>query len=245
MTNADEALQGYLEKLRPLADPNTGLDLLEESTFRQTVRVLVDLPVIDRTRLTEVLIRHPDLAPVLGLCVGLSQEQFKNWLRYTAGSSSWSKVVRKDAAALVKALDEQYQIVDRLQAQRDRKWYFEDVLVERMAWSRRRASRSQRTGRRLEDAVESVLKRLGLPYQMRTQFIGRNQQVAPCDFAIPAGGDKAQIIGSAKGFDSTGSKLSDGGSWSSMCQRPLTDFIPLLRSMNWRGTLRMLRDSVV
>lgn len=44
---------------------------------------------------------------------------------------------------------------------------------------------------------------------MRTQFIGKGNLTAPCDFAIPSDGKDALIVGALKGFDSTGSKLSD------------------------------------
>lgn len=49
---------------------------------------------------------------------------------------------------------------------------------------------------------------LGLPYELRTRFQGRGAD-APCDLAIPEGGAAAQIVCAAKGFDSTGSKLTD------------------------------------
>ena len=84
-----------------------------------------------------------------------------------------------------------------------------DVLSERRLWSQRIASRSISTGRRVEDVIESVLKDFGIPYKMRTTFEGLRGATAPCDFAIPEGGSMAVIVGAAKGFDSTGSKLTD------------------------------------
>ena len=42
-----------------------------------------------------------------------------------------------------------------------------------------------------------------------TRFAGRGNREGPCDIAIPAGGDRALIVGFAKGFNSTGSKLTD------------------------------------
>jgi hypothetical protein len=44
---------------------------------------------------------------------------------------------------------------------------------------------------------------------MRAKFVGRGGEQAPCDFAIPDDGADALIIGAVKGFNSTGSKLSD------------------------------------
>lgn len=44
---------------------------------------------------------------------------------------------------------------------------------------------------------------------MRTRYLGRGGADGPCDLAIPSGGGEALIICAVKGFDSTGSKLSD------------------------------------
>lgn len=54
----------------------------------------------------------------------------------------------------------------------------------------------------------AVAERLGLPYQLRTRFVGRNGRTAACDLVIPAG-ETAAVAVAAKGFDSTGSKLTD------------------------------------
>ena len=48
-----------------------------------------------------------------------------------------------------------------------------------------------------------------LPFAMRTRFVGARGQDAPCDLAVPTGGDQAQIVVAMKGFNSTGSKLTD------------------------------------
>lgn len=57
--------------------------------------------------------------------------------------------------------------------------------------------------------VEETVQGLGLAYEMRVRFQGQGGRDAPCDFAIPRGGNEALIVGAVKGFDSTGSKLSD------------------------------------
>lgn len=43
----------------------------------------------------------------------------------------------------------------------------------------------------------------------RTQFTGTGGRTAPCDLAIPEDGAGALIVCAVKGFDSTGSKLTD------------------------------------
>ena len=85
---------------------------------------------------------------------------------------------------------------------------FGDLLVAR-AGTRRTATVAGATGRRVEDEIEAVARELGLQYETRTRFQGRNGQTAPCDLAIPAGGKAERIVVAAKGFDSTGSKLTD------------------------------------
>jgi hypothetical protein len=50
---------------------------------------------------------------------------------------------------------------------------------------------------------------LDLPHQLRTQFVGTAGRLAPCDVAIPGGGASTLIAIAVKGFDSTGSKLTD------------------------------------
>src|SRR5207248_4354379 len=105
-------------------------------------------------------------------------------------------------------LDSEFRLVDLVEEARTRRWSFADVLVERFA-SRVRAAGSIRRGRSVEDQVERIVEELGLPRRMRTNFRGRGGRVAPCDLAIPGEGDAAAIVCGIKGFDSTGSKLTD------------------------------------
>lgn len=94
-----------------------------------------------------------------------------------------------------------------LKAQAAREWTWADVLARVMA-PRQRGGSSVQQGRDLEDAVEERIKALGLRYESRTRFTGKGGQTAPADFAVPDG-SRALIAVAVKGFDSTGSKLSD------------------------------------
>jgi hypothetical protein len=105
-------------------------------------------------------------------------------------------------------LDE-FGLIARLAEQMRRSWTFEDVLLERYLWSQRGASGAIGRGRGVEDQVEAVVRRIGLPFRLRTRFVGRGGASAPCDLAAPEGGDAAQIVVAMKGFNSTGSKLTD------------------------------------
>lgn len=109
---------------------------------------------------------------------------------------------------LIAMLDDNYEVVRLVAEQRSRTYDFGDVMVAR-AGTRPTAADAGATGRRVEDEIERVAKELGLPCATRTRFEGRNGLTAPCDLAIPAGGSSAKIVVAAKGFDSTGSKLTD------------------------------------
>jgi hypothetical protein len=139
--------------------------------------------------------------------VGLSQERLKNQLRHHFGTSGWITLARERADELIAMLDEEYSLVPLVSQQRNRIYTFGDILIAR-AGTRTTATRAGAAGRHIEDEIEAVAVRLGLPYQLRTRFNGRNGRTAACDLVMPRG-DTAAIAVAAKGFDSTGSKLTD------------------------------------
>jgi len=140
--------------------------------------------------------------------VGLTRESLKNILRHQFGSSGWRTLARTRATDVVAMLDIEYDVVRLVDEQRSGSYNFGDVLVARSG-SRHTATAAGVTGRRLEDEIEAVTVSLNLPYNTRTSFNGRRGITAPCDLAIPAGGAEAKIVVAAKGFDSTGSKLTE------------------------------------
>lgn len=89
-----------------------------------------------------------------------------------------------------------------------RNWQAEDILIERYRMSRGRAIAGQRRGRGLEDEVEAVLKAASVVYEARVTFTGVQGKSAKCDFALPARSEPKIVI-EAKGFEATGSKLTD------------------------------------
>lgn len=107
----------------------------------------------------------------------------------------------------MEGLEEDFSLIVTLEAQLAREWTWADVLARVMS-PRQHAGAWIQQGRDLEDAVEEKVKALALPYVPRTRFTGKAQQTAPADFAIPDGAD-ALIAVAVKGFDSTGSKLTD------------------------------------
>ncbi|HVE72167.1 MAG TPA: DpnII family type II restriction endonuclease [Thermoanaerobaculia bacterium] len=82
------------------------------------------------------------------------------------------------------------------------------MLVDRYKLGRGRAIAGQSRGRGLEDEVESVLKNAGIPFEPRVTFVAPNGVTAKCDFAIPSR-DRPTIVVEVKGYEATGSKLTD------------------------------------
>jgi hypothetical protein len=184
------------------------IDPKEKAAYEAAAAALQGLQTVDRAALAALIHKNPERARVLGLVVDLSNELLKNKLRHRLGTSSPEKLARTNPLGLITMLDEEFHLVDEVEAQRTKQFSFVDILLERAA-SRSRAARAIRRGRALEDAVEAVVKDLGLPSKPRTTFIGRDGLVGPCDLAIPTGGAGALIVVAIKAFDATGSKLTD------------------------------------
>ena len=198
----------YLESLGPL---NAHIDPLiatpESDAIRQGAESLAALPGVDRETLAAWVTANPHGMPVLGLAVGLSQERLKNFLRHAFGTSSWTTVARNWPADAIERLDDEFELLSSLASTRHQTFSFGDILVAR-AGSRVTANRAGVAGRLLEDDIEAIAVGLGLSYQTRTRFTGRNGRTAPCDLVVPDAGNAAIVV-AAKGFDSTGSKLTD------------------------------------
>lgn len=194
-----------LGRLTEHVDPT--MDTAAAVELRDAARSLSVLPHVDRAALAAWVTAHPTWVPALGLAVGLSQEQLKNQLGHHLGSVGWVTLARLRPAELVGLLDEQFGLVRLLDSQRGRTYNFGDVLVAR-GGTRGSATRAGASGRRIEDAIERVAGELGLPYEVRTRFTGRSGRNAPCDLVVPTAAE-AVVVVAAKGFDSTGSKLSD------------------------------------
>lgn len=169
---------------------------------------LTDLDPLDRDGVTRLIEAEPELLLILATVVELSQERFKTWLQSNFSTAGWIALGRQRAGDVVEAMDEQFALLSQLQSQAGRAWTWADVLARGMS-SRQRAGSAVAQGRALEDEVEAVIELLGLDFQPRTRFHGTGSATAPVDFAIPAGGAQALITVAVKGFDSTGSKLTD------------------------------------
>lgn len=177
--------------------------------IEQAAEAIEELPSVDRESLEELVRERPDWVPVLALAVGLSQEQLKNQLKAATGTSGWIRLAREHPDLVIDVLDsEELQLLNQLRTQRGASYRWADVLIAR-ASGQSRAGRAIERGRDLEDKVEDLARSLDLTYDVRTRFVGRGDRDAPCDLAIPGGGQDALIAIAVKGFDSTGSKLTD------------------------------------
>jgi hypothetical protein len=202
------SFEEFFESLGPLRQPAPVEEVLSEGE-RGAVEALQELSRVDRRSLAGVVSRYPEALPLLASCVGLSREQLLGEMKFRLGTAGLKTLARDRPQEVVETLDDAFSLVEAVDAQMAKDWTFADVLAERRLWSGRRASSSIATGRSVEDAAEEVIKRLGVRYEMRTAFEGLGGRREPCDFAIPAGGAEATVVGAAKGFDSTGSKLTD------------------------------------
>lgn len=194
-----------LGRLSSHVDPTAGT--AEAAEIRQGAASLGALSAVDIDTLVTWIREHPSWVPVLGLAAGLSREKLRNTLRHAFDTSGWTTLARDRPDELIQLLDEEFDIVRLVNVQRNRTYDFGDLLVAR-AGTRATATRAGESGRHLEDEIEVIVGDLGLTYQTRTRFRGRNGRTAPCDLVIPDGAD-ADIVVAAKGFDSTGSKLTD------------------------------------
>lgn len=196
---------GTLARLSEHIDPLAGTKQTE--AIRAATATLAALPTIDRAVLTAWVTEHPRDVPVLGLMVGLGQEKLKNALKHEFDTTGWVTLARNRPAELIQWLDDAYSLVTQTIAQLHQQYGIADLLIAR-AGTRATATAAGQQGRHVEDEIETVVKQLGLSYQTRTRFVGRNGRSAPCDLVIPSG-SHAEIAVAAKGYDSTGSKLTD------------------------------------
>lgn len=203
--NSFDEYLGALGRLTAHIDPTASTPQAEG--IKESAESLAERPVHSVDTLTTWLRAHPREVPVLGLVVGLSQEKLKNSLKNRFDTSGWYSLARECPEELVAWFDTEYDLVRLLNTQSSRTYTFGDVLVAR-AGTRVTATSAGQSGRRVEDEIEAIARELGLEYETRTRFTGRHGRDAPCDLVVTKDG-QALIAVAAKGFDSTGSKLTD------------------------------------
>ncbi len=232
-----------LDRLTVLAED---VDDATRRPFEEAAQALIDLPEVTRSTLTALVRSHPEFVPMLGSVCGLGQEALKNTLRHGLHTGGWVKVSKERPGDVVALLDDEFALVERVERERHRDWSYADVLLERSG-ARRTAGRAVGRGRGLEDDVEAVVRDLGLPYQLRGRFVGARGATAPADLAVPSMQD-AGIVCAMKGFDSTGSKLTDAVTEidaMAKVRRPNQFVFAVVDGIGWKGRqgdLRRLYD---
>lgn len=201
------SFEQYLDALgamTPHVDPTTTTPQTE--AIRAAVDSLQTITPVTGQSLAQWANEHPRWAHVLGLVVGLSQEKLLMALKDGLGTSGAITLARDRPDELISFLTDRFEVIEMVNKQANREYGLADVLISR-AGTRVTATRATAAGRSIEDMIEDIAKDLGLPYATRTRFVGRGDQTGPADLVIPDSAN-AVIMVAAKGFDSTGSKLS-------------------------------------
>ena len=201
------SFEQYLDALgamTPHVDPTTTTPQTE--AIRAAVDSLQTITPVTGQSLAQWANEHPRWAHVLGLVVGLSQEKLLMALKDGLGTSGAITLARDRPDELISFLTDRFDVIEMVNKQANREYGLADVLISR-AGTRVTATRATAAGRSIEDMIEDIAKDLGLPYATRTRFVGRGDQTGPADLVIPDSAN-AVIMVAAKGFDSTGSKLS-------------------------------------
>lgn len=208
MSHQAPAFEDFLSSLQQLTGVPEPADPQARQAYEAAGLALRNLSRVTPGELARLINANPGWVPILASIAGLSHEQLKNVLRHRLGTSGWITLARQHPGSLIDMLDMHYGLVRRIEEERGRTWSYGDILFER-GESRSRAGRAIGRGRDLEDEVEKLVRSLGLPFALRTQFAGIGGRTASCDLAIPQAGSGALIVCAVKGFDSTGSKLTD------------------------------------
>ena len=194
-----------LGRLTAIVDPTASTP--EAEAITEAVASLEQLPDVDASSLAWWARHNAQSVHVLGLAVGLGQEKLKAALTTEFGTAGFVTLARRQPTELIAMLDEQFDLLRLLRVQRNRTYGLADVLIAR-AGPRATASGGQASGRKIEDEISAIATDLGLPHTQRSRFTGRQGRTAPADLIVPDA-DNASIVVAAKGFDSTGSKLTD------------------------------------
>ena len=167
---------------------------------------------IDAVTLATLLRERPLALDVLRLIAGEGQEPLAHRICDALGGkrrgwSSLRSLARRKPDEMAQALVTM-GIPAMVHEQVSRHWTIADVVLERYKLGRGRAIAGQSRGRGLENEVEAILRGIPVPFESRITFVGARGVTAKCDFAIPTR-EEPQIVIEVKGYEATGSKLTD------------------------------------
>jgi hypothetical protein len=115
---------------------------------------------------------------------------------------------KKAPDAYVNRLIEQ-GLITQFQRILSKNFTWKDILMERLKGGRGSAIKGQTRGRNLEDFVEKYIKQVFQEYDIRSSFVGKDENnKAKADFCIPSKNNPGIVI-EVKAYGATGSKQSD------------------------------------
>lgn len=206
-----EELLGQLKRIPAKWLDDDGRKVLESITH--VVERIDDL-ALDQDLIKTILVEDPYALDVFRLFLDMSQDIFANEMGarnikgdFTSIRSKCKNDPEKIAGALV-----ELGLADIIDTHRSHKWTLQDVLWDRYGHMRGRAMTAQKRGATLEDAVESILNELkdeiGITFDRAGNFVSKSGEQAKADFSVPSR-EVPHIIIEAKGYEATGSKLTD------------------------------------
>lgn len=207
------ALQSLLGELAELQSDwldETGAKVIAHiGTVIPKLRAFAAAPTADE--MAAMLKDERAFLDVCRLFMGVSQEIAAHQIsaHLPPPAPSWTglrRLARRDPHTLAHALVS-LGLPAKIYADVHKPWTTEEVLTDRYKMSRGRATAGQARGRSLEVKVEEILRNV-VPFDSRVTFTGRRGITAKCDIAIPTR-DHPKIVIEAKGFEATGSKLTD------------------------------------
>lgn len=206
-----EELLGQLKRIPAKWLDDDGRKVLESIT---SVVERIDDSTLDQDLIKTILLEDSYALDVFRLFLDMSQDIFANEMsaRNIRGDfTSIRSKCKKDSEKIAEALVD-LGLADAIEAHRSHRWTLQDVLWDRYGHMRGRAMTAQKRGATLEDAVESILNELkdemDITFDRGGNFISRSGKQAKADFTIPSR-DVPHIIIEAKGYEATGSKLTD------------------------------------
>jgi hypothetical protein len=173
-------------------------------------------PTLTAEGLQELLAAIPRFLDVSRLVLGVSQDALATSVSeelVTRGRprANWKQIVGLAGRepGLIADILLSLGLKEQMEEQASKRWTLGDVLVDRLRQGRGRAIAGIRRGGALEERVRDVLEQVpGITFSRNTDYLGFKGRTAKCDFAIPSK-QEPKIIIECKGFEATGSKLTD------------------------------------
>ena len=206
-----EELLGQLKRIPAEWLDTDGHKVLESISI--VVERINDL-TIDQDLIKIILSEDPYALDVFRLFLDMSQDIFANEMRIRGVMGDFTSIRKKcgnNSEEIAEILME-LGLADVIDTHRSHEWTLQDVLWDRYGHMRGRAMTAQKRGSTLEDAVEAILIELrdeiGITFDRGGNFVSRSGKQAKADFTVPSK-EVPHIIIEAKGYEATGSKLTD------------------------------------